>query len=90
MAFLVTRVEVGDYANWKQMFDADPPKAREHASGYRVLRGVDEPDTVVVEVEFPTEEAAHEGQRRLMASGVLERFEHVGPTIVEQADVAAL
>jgi hypothetical protein len=90
MAFMFTRGEVGDYEQWKQMFDADPPKAREHASGYRVLRGIDEPGTVVVEVEFPTEAAAREGQRRLIDSGVLERFKHAGPTIVEQADAATL
>jgi hypothetical protein len=90
MAFMVTRGEVGDYEAWKQMFDADPPKAREHASGYRVLRGIDEPGTVIIEVEFPTEEAAREGRRRLVDSGVLERFEHVGPTVVEQADAAKL
>ena len=88
MAFMVTRGEVGDYEAWKQMFDADPPKAREHASGYRVLRGIDEPGTVIIEVEFPTEEAAREGRRRLVDSGVLERFEHVGPTVVEQTDAA--
>ena len=90
MAFMVTRGEVGDYEAWKQMFDADPPKAREHASGYRVLRGIDEPGTVIIEVEFPTEEAAREGRRRLVDSGVLERFEHVGPTVVEQTDAATL
>lgn len=90
MPFMVTRGEVGDYEAWKQMFDADPPNAREHASGYRVLRGIDEPGTVIIEVEFPTEEAAREGRRRLVDSGVLERFEHVGPTVVEEADAATL
>ena len=90
MAFMVTRGEVGDYDAWKAMFDTDPPRAREHATGYRVLRGIDEPGTVVVEVEYPDEETAREGRRRLMESGVLERFEHVGPTLVEQADAVAL
>ena len=90
MAIMVTRGEIGDYQTWKQVFDADPPKAREHASRYRVLRGVDEPGTVIIEVEFPTVEAAREGRRRLVDSGVLQRFEHVGPTIVEEADAVVL
>jgi hypothetical protein len=91
MPFMITRGEVGDYGAWKQMFDADPPNAREHASGYRVLRGVEEPNTVIVEVEFPSTEAAIEGRDRLVASGVLDRLPQVvGPTIVEQADAAAV
>lgn len=91
MAFMVTRGDVGDYEQWKQMFDADPPKAREHATGYRVLRALDEPGVVVVEVEFPTDEAAREGRRRLLESGVLDRLSGVvGPTILEQVDAAVL
>jgi hypothetical protein len=91
MAFMVTRGNVGDYEAWKAMFDADRPKAREQATGYRVLRALDEPGVVVIEVEFPTDEAAREGRRRLVESGVLDRFNGVvGPTIVEQVDAAAL
>ena len=91
MAFMVTRGTVGDYEQWKAMFDADRPKAREHATGYRVLRALDEPGVVVIEVEFPSDEAAREGRRRLVESGVLERFNGVaGPTVVEQVDAAAL
>lgn len=91
MAFMVTRLEVADFEQWKPSFDADPPKAREHASGYRLLRGLEEPGVVIVEVEFPSEEAAREGRDRLFSSGVLDRLSGVvGPTIVEQADAAAL
>lgn len=91
MAFMVTRGNVGDYEAWKPMFDADRPRAREHATGYRVLRALDEPGVVLIEVEYPSDEAAREGRRRLIDSGVLDRFNDVaGPTIVEQADAAAL
>ena len=91
MAFMVTRGDVGDYEQWKRMFDADSPKAREHATGYRVLRALDEPGVVVIEVEFPTGDAAREGRRRLVESGVLDRLSGVvGPTIVEQVDAAVL
>jgi hypothetical protein len=91
MAFMLTRGNVGDYEQWKSMFDADRPRAREHASGYRILRALDEPGVVVIEVEFPSDETAREGRRRLVESGVLERFSGVvGPTIVEQVDSAVL
>ena len=91
MAFMVTRGNVGDYEQWKAMFDADRPGAREHATAYRVLRALDEPGVVVIEVEFPSEETAREGRRRLVDSGVLERFSGVvGPTVVEQVDAAVL
>lgn len=91
MAFMVTRLEVADFDRWKPIFDADPPTAREHANGYRVLRGIEEPGLVIVEVEFPSEETAREGRDRLASSGVLDRLSGVvGPTLVEQADAAAL
>lgn len=89
MALMVTRIEVANYDQWKPVFDADPPKAREHASGYRLLRGLEDPGVVIVEVEFPSEEAAREGRDRLVSSGVLDRLGGVvGPTLVEQTDAA--
>jgi hypothetical protein len=88
MAFMVTKGKVGNYEEWKPVFDSDPPNAREHASGYRVLRGTEDPNEVVVIVEFPSDEAAREGRDRLVSSGVLERLSEVsGPTLVAQADV---
>ena len=35
MATMVTRVKVDDYEAWKQMFDQDPPNAREHEFLYQ-------------------------------------------------------
>jgi hypothetical protein len=52
-----------------------------------VFRAVDDPNEVIVRVEFPSEESAAEGRRRLVESGVLERFgvSH-GPTLIDPAD----
>jgi hypothetical protein len=87
MAFMLTRAQVGDYEAWKSVFDSDPPNAREAAKGHRVMRSVEDPNEVYVQVEFPTREAAEDARRRLLESGVLDRLEdHTGPTVVEQAE----
>lgn len=86
-ALIVTRIQVGDYERWRPMFDADQPRAREQATAVRVLRGVDDPNQVVVLLEFATVGDAHEAQRRLLESGVLDRFEdRQGPDVVIEAD----
>jgi hypothetical protein len=83
-AFLITRIDVGDYDAWKPMFDQDAPGARAGSRGWRVLRNVDDPGEVFVQVEFASREDAEEGRRRLLASGVLDRFvDRSGPTVVE-------
>jgi hypothetical protein len=89
MAFIMTRVEVGDYDAWKPMFDQDVPRAREAALGHRIFRAVDNPDEVFVEVEFASAADAETARDRLLASGVLDRFpDHTGPTVVEEFEVA--
>jgi hypothetical protein len=91
MALMVTRIKVADFDEWKAMFDTDPPRAREKATGYRILRGVEDPGEVYVQVEFPSDDAAREARGRLIASGVLDRLvEHHGPTLVEEADAVRL
>lgn len=84
-AFIVTRIQVGDYEAWRPMFDQDRPKARERAVAQRVFRGADDPNEVFVILEFETAEDAQEARRRLTESGVLDRFEDThGPTVVEE------
>jgi hypothetical protein len=84
MTFMVTAGHVGNYETWREMFDQDPPRAREHATGHRVFQSVDDPNEVVVQVEFPSAEKANEGRERLLASGVLERLElRHGPTLID-------
>jgi hypothetical protein len=88
MAFILTRIDVGDYDAWKPMFDQDLPGARESASGWRIFRGVDNPNEVFLEVEFASAEEAKAARERLLASGVLDRFDDkTGPTVVEEAEV---
>ncbi|HUR84925.1 MAG TPA: hypothetical protein VMY78_06230 [Solirubrobacteraceae bacterium] len=73
MAILTTRVQVGDYDAWKPMFDTDPAGVREKSTGLRLFRLVEDPDEVLVAVEFATADDAAEAREKLLASGVLER-----------------
>jgi hypothetical protein len=87
-AFILTRIQVGNYETWRPMFDQDRPRAREKAKSQRVFRSVDEPNMVFIQLEFESAEDALEAQRRLLESGVLDRFDDkFGPTVtVEVGD----
>ena len=86
-AFIITRIDVGDYDTWRRLYDQDVPKAREKATATRVLRMVDDPNHVFVYLEFASVEDAREARDRLVASGVLDRFEdRHGPNVVVDAD----
>ena len=85
-AFIITRIQVGDYDTWRGMFDQDRPRAREKARAQRIFRAVDDPNHVFVLVEFSSVEDAHEARQRVLDSGVLDRFEDKhGPNVVEEA-----
>ena len=85
-AFIITRIQVGDYDTWRSMFDQDRPQAREKATVQRVFRNVDDPNHVFVFLEFASVDDANEAQRRLVESGVLDRFEDKhGPNVVQEA-----
>jgi hypothetical protein len=87
MAFIMTRIDVGDYETWKPMFDQDAPRAREAALGYRLFRNVENPGEVFIQIEFASSADAGAARERLLASGVLDRFaDRSGPTVVEQAE----
>ena len=67
------------------MFDQDRPRAREKAKVQRVFRKVDDPNHVFVFLEFASVEDADEARRRLVDSGVLDRFEDKdGPNVVQE------
>jgi hypothetical protein len=86
-AFIITRIQTGDYASWRPMFDQDRPRAREKATAERVFRGVDDPNHVFVLLEFVSVEDAQEARQRIVDSGVLDRFADVhGPNVVAEAD----
>ena len=87
MAFIVTRIGVGDYEAWKPMFDKDAPGARNSAIGHRILRGADDRDEVYVVVEYASADDARVGRDRVIASGVLDRFGDKDlPRVVEEAE----
>jgi hypothetical protein len=84
MAFILTRLNVGDFDAWKPMFDQDVPRARESAIGLRIFRNVDDPGKVFIELEFASIDDANQARERLLTSGVLDRFsDKTGPTVVE-------
>ena len=84
-AFIITRIQVGDYDTWRALYDRDVPRARENATAQRVFRRVDDPNHVFVFLEFASVEDAEEGRRRLESSGVLDRFDdRHGPNVVEE------
>ena len=85
-AFIITRIQTGNYDRWRPMFDEDKPRAREKAQVQRVLRSVDDPNEVFIYLEFASLEDASEGRERLVSSGVLERFEDKhGPNVLIDA-----
>jgi hypothetical protein len=84
--FVITRIQTGNYDAWRPMFDQDRPRAREKATTQRVLRSVDDPNEVFVYLEFESIDDATEARRRLLESGVLDRFEDKhGPNVLEEA-----
>lgn len=83
-AFIITRIQVGDYDAWRTRYDRDVPRAHEQATAQRVFRRIDDPNRVFVFLEFASVEDAEEAGRRLEASDVLCRFEdRHGPKVVE-------
>jgi hypothetical protein len=85
-AFIITRIQTGNYDAWRPMFDQDRPQAREKATEQRVLRSVDDPNEVFIYLEFASVGDAEEARRRLLDSGVLDRFEDKhGPNVLREA-----
>ena len=85
-AFIITRIQTGDYDRWRPMFDQDEPRAREDAVVQRVLRSTDDPNEVFIYLEFQTLEDADEARNRLESSGVLDRFDDKhGPNVLLDA-----
>jgi hypothetical protein len=89
-AFIITRIHVGDYETWRPMFDQDRPRARQDATAQRVFRSADDPNQVFIFLEFSSLEDAHTAERRLLDSGVLDRFpDKHGPNVVLEAPEGA-
>lgn len=85
-AFMITRIQTGDYDRWRPMFDQDQPRAREKAVAQRVLRSADDGNEVFIYLEYATLEDADEARDRLVSSGVLDRFDDThGPNVLVDA-----
>ena len=85
-AFIITRIQTGDYDRWRPMFDQDQPRAREKARLQRVLRSTADPNEVFIYLEYASLEDANQARDRLMSSGVLNRFEDKhGPNVLVDA-----
>jgi hypothetical protein len=85
-AFIITRIQTGDYERWRPMFDQDRPLAREKATRQRIFRKVDDPNHVFLLLEFDSVADAEEARDRLEESGVLDRFaDKHGPNVLEEA-----
>ena len=86
-AFIITRIQTGDYDRWRPMFDQDQPRAREKAVVQRVLRSTDDGNEVFIYLEYSNLEDAEEARDRLVSSGVLDRFDDThGPNVLVDAD----
>jgi hypothetical protein len=66
MPILQIEHRVRDYDAWKRAFDGDPVgRAQGGVRRHRVVRGVDDPDLVAIELEFDEVGAAEDFQRLL-------------------------
>jgi hypothetical protein len=85
-ACIITRIQTGDYERWRPMFDQDRPRAREKALLQRVLRSADDPNEVFIYLEYGNLDDANQARDRLLASGVLDRFDDKhGPSVLTDA-----
>jgi hypothetical protein len=88
-AFIITRLQVGDYDAWRPMFEQDRPRARERATAQRIFRSADDPNHVFIFLEFASLGDARTAERRLVESGVLDRFrDKHGPNVVLEVPTA--
>jgi hypothetical protein len=85
-AFIITRIQTGDYDRWRPMFDQDQPRAREKAVNQRVLQSTNDGNEVFIYLEYANLEDANEARDRLVSSGVLDRFDDThGPNVLVDA-----
>ena len=89
MAYVFGHFDVGDYDQWKQMFDSDPAGRKQAGKGHRVYRSAENPTDVFVAVEFDSVDDAKSFRERLLASSALDNVNvKTPPTVVEEAEAA--
>jgi hypothetical protein len=91
--FILVQHRVRDFASWKPVFEEQGGlvRIRHRATGHRLYRSLDDPNEVVVSVEFPSEERA----RSFLADPALkEEMEQAGvqgqPSVVFCEEVEAV
>ena len=90
MAYVMARLEVPDFDTWKQRFDGDPAARRDAGTGHRLYRSSDNPNEVIVQVEFPSTEIAKSFRERLLASGAIDDLKlPAPPAVVEEAEAVS-
>jgi len=90
MPFMLTKIHVDDYEAWKPRFDEGRNGTRHAARGHRILRNLDDPNELFIQVEFGSEEDARAAREELVSSGVLDRVEvRSQPTLTEVAEAVA-
>jgi len=78
---------VEPYGTIRSLADERAHRKRMCALGYRIFRGVDNPNEVYIHIEFASVEHAEAARKRLVESGVLNRFgDTTGPTVVVEAE----
>jgi hypothetical protein len=85
---LVLRIEhpVDDYEAWKRAFDGDPlDRKGSGVRSYRVMRGVDDPRLVTVDLAFDDRDAAESMRAALL--GLWERIRSTGLVGDQQLDL---
>ena len=87
MAFIITRINVGDYDRWKPMFEQDAPGAAARQRATESCETRTRPNEVCMLIEYGSVETAKRRPRKLLASGVLERFDdRDDPKVFEDAE----
>jgi uncharacterized protein (DUF1330 family) len=87
MAYTVAHIQVDDYEQWKEMFDAARNTVRKDAKGHRILRGAENPNDLLIQVEFPSADEARAAREELRNSGALDKVKLIdGPNILEEAE----
>jgi hypothetical protein len=67
MHILRVEHEVPDYDNWKKAFDSDPIGRKDSGvRRHRILRSVDDPNQVMIDLEFETANEAERMQTALL------------------------
>lgn len=74
MATMFIRHRVADYAEWKAVFDEDPPGRRAHGgTGHSIHRDADDPNVITVTLRFTDVSRAKEFARLDSLRAAMER-----------------